>query len=39
MKFSTVLLITLAVASVSAVNTLTHNNGKSLLHILEGGFY
>ena len=26
-------------ASVQAVNTLTHNNGKSLLHILEGGFY
>ena len=26
-------------ASTNAVNTLTHNNGKSLLHILEGGFY
>ena len=26
-------------SSVQAVNTLTHNNGKSLLHILEGGFY
>jgi len=25
--------------SATAVNTLTHNNGKSLLHILEGGFY
>ena len=25
--------------TATAVNTLTHNNGKSLLHILEGGFY
>ena len=29
----------LLVSHVSAVNTITHNNGKSLLHILEGGFY
>ena len=33
------LFIALALASALAVNTLTHNNGKSLLHILEGGFY
>ena len=33
------LLIALALSSAFAVNTLTHNNGKSLLHILEGGFY
>ena len=26
-------------STANAVNTLTHNNGKSLLHILEGGFY
>ncbi len=29
----------LLMTSALAVNTLTHNNGKSLLHILEGGFY
>ncbi len=40
MKTGLVLCIVLALAlNVAAVNTLTHNNGKSLLHILEGGFY
>ena len=32
-------LALLCVSHVAAVNTITHNNGKSLLHILEGGFY
>ena len=33
------LCVVLLATNVYAVNTLTHNNGKSLLHILEGGFY
>ena len=36
---SIVVVLGLVMCSVSAVNTLTHNNGKSLLHILEGVFY
>ena len=39
MKASLILAIALLDLSVNAVNTITHNNGKSLLHILEGGFY
>ena len=39
MKASLILAIALLALSVNAVNTITHNNGKSLLHILEGGFY
>ena len=39
MKISFIFAVALLVLSVSAVNTITHNNGKSLLHILEGGFY
>ena len=40
MKAAIALVAILAlVSSVQAVNTITHNNGKSLLHILEGGFY
>ena len=31
--------LALVLSPCFAVNTLTHNNGKSLLHILEGGFY